>query len=89
MHSTITWLARLWKGEVGAAMIPPGFETPWDSTPIIGISLALGYSFLKASSDERGWVKYDPTVPQQVTRRDHDTLIVHQTNLQELPAMMT
>jgi hypothetical protein len=23
------WLARLWKREVGAALIPPGIETPW------------------------------------------------------------
>jgi hypothetical protein len=32
------WLARLWKREVGAALIPPGMETPWDSTPIRGIT---------------------------------------------------
>lgn len=83
-----TWLARLWKGEVGAAILPPGFETPWDSAPIIGISLALGFSFLKPSPDEKGWVKYDPIVPQRVTRRDQDALIVHQTNLHELPALM-
>jgi fructose-1,6-bisphosphatase/inositol monophosphatase family enzyme len=28
-----TWLARLWKGEVGAALIPAGTDTPWDMAP--------------------------------------------------------
>jgi hypothetical protein len=40
------WLARLWKREVGAALLLPGVETPWDTAPIIGISKMLGYPLL-------------------------------------------
>jgi hypothetical protein len=39
------WLARLWKREVAAALLPPSHETPWDTAPILGISQTLGYVF--------------------------------------------
>ena len=70
-----TWMARLWKDEIGAVLIPPGFETPWDSSPIIGISLTLGYRFYRP--DGNGWVEYAPKPPLTPERREHDTLIIH------------
>ena len=33
-------LTRLWKGEVGMIILKPTFETPWDSTPIVGMNIA-------------------------------------------------
>lgn len=38
-----TMFARLWKGEVGGILLPPGQTTPWDFNPIFGISQKLGY----------------------------------------------
>jgi len=38
-----TWLAMLWKGEVGAAILPRGNTTPWDWCPVIGICERLGF----------------------------------------------
>ena len=68
-------MARLWKDEIGAVLIPPGFETPWDSSPIIGISLTLGYRFYRP--DGGSWFEYTPKPPLVPERREHDTLIIH------------
>lgn len=77
MGSSIgTWAARLWKREVSIAIMPPGFETPWDSTPVIGISKKLGYAFLRPKQDGSGWEEYDPPLPKENTWRDHDSMII-------------
>ncbi len=70
-----TWAARQWKGEVGALLLRPAYETPWDSTPIIGISKKLGFAWLRPQGDH--WVVYEPELPLAPYRRDHDTLIIH------------
>lgn len=78
MGSSIgTWMARLWKREVGAMLMSDGNETPWDSTPIIGITRKLGYVFMRPKEGP-GWEVYEPELPTTVTMRPHDTLIVHQ-----------
>ncbi len=80
MGSSIgTWMARLWKQEVGAMLLPAGVETPWDSTPIIGISQRLGYVFMRpVPRHPNGWEVYEPDLPTRLTKRKHDTLIVHE-----------
>jgi fructose-1,6-bisphosphatase/inositol monophosphatase family enzyme len=76
MGSSIgTWAARLWKGEVGALLFPSGFETPWDSTPVIGISRKLGFAFLRCEGGV--WTAFEPDLPRAPVRRDHDMLVVH------------
>jgi fructose-1,6-bisphosphatase/inositol monophosphatase family enzyme len=76
MGSSIgTWMARLWKREVSLVVLPPGHETPWDSTPVIGISKKLGYIFLRPASSTRClWVEYEPILPKTVFKREHDML---------------
>jgi fructose-1,6-bisphosphatase/inositol monophosphatase family enzyme len=85
MGSSIgTWMARLWKGEVSALVMDPGWETPWDSTPVDGISLKLGYVFLKSEKDKNGksfWKRYEPKILKEKERREYDTLIIHENNL--------
>ena len=80
------WLARLWKREVAAAIMTRGWETPWDSNPIIGISKKLGYVFLKPDRDGAGesWAEYDPAPLLAMQRRAHDTLIVHRHDRAQL-----
>lgn len=70
-----TWAARQWKREVGALLLRPAYETPWDSTPIIGISKKLGYAWLRPDGED--WVVYQPELPLKPYRRDHDALIIH------------
>jgi len=75
--------ARLWKHEVGAILLGPGYDTPWDSTPVQGISKKLGFVCVEIRPD--GSVELvDPPPPCTVVHRDTEQLIVHRDNLKEL-----
>jgi fructose-1,6-bisphosphatase/inositol monophosphatase family enzyme len=76
------WLARLWKREVGAALLLPGVETPWDTAPIIGISRMLGYRFYRPAVT--GWAAHEPVVGEHTSRRDHDLLVIHEHDASDL-----
>ena len=78
------WTSRLWKDEVGAALLPAGWETPWDSSPVIGISRQVGLTFLKPSANGKAWEEFDPPVPTERFRREHDVLILPRARLREL-----
>ncbi len=76
MGSSIgTWAARQWKGEVGAVIYARGYDTPWDTTPIIGICRKLGLAWLRPEAG--AWVRYEPQLPLKPTMRDHDALVIH------------
>lgn len=77
------WLARLWKREVGAALLPPAWETPWDAAPVVGISRRLGYVHLRPGQDG-AWQRFEPAIAPVVSRREHDLLIVHEADLPSL-----
>jgi len=65
-------------------MLQPGWETPWDSTPVIGITLKLGYVFMRPEKDKKGnptWKEYKPNIIKEKEWRAHDTLIIHKNNL--------
>jgi fructose-1,6-bisphosphatase/inositol monophosphatase family enzyme len=79
-------LARLWKREVAGVLLPPGGETPWDSTPIRGISEHLGYLFLRPSDTSFGWEAWTPPLPKDVVLRDHDVLVIHREDFEALPS---
>ncbi|MFA6315276.1 MAG: inositol monophosphatase family protein [Candidatus Paceibacterota bacterium] len=83
-----TWLARLWKGEVGAALVTPSMETPWDSNPVNAISQMLGFIFLKPSDDGKKWQQFTPKPITVKARRDHDLLILHQNNYHEIAGVL-
>ena len=79
-----TWMARLWKGEVGACVLDKGVQTPWDFCPIYGITKKLGCVFLQPSTTSPiGWalVEYRPTM-ENVTW-DKPTIILHGSRVQE------
>jgi fructose-1,6-bisphosphatase/inositol monophosphatase family enzyme len=77
------WIARLWKREVGAALLPPSMETPWDRTPIVGIATALGYVFCEADANCR-WQPAEPAVTTITYKRDCDLLVIHRDDLLKL-----
>lgn len=79
-----TWAARLWRREVQALVMGPGFETPWDASPVVGISLKLGYVFLRPAPTRRGWERYKPRMKSEAYLRQHDTMIVHKNDLAAL-----
>lgn len=80
------WLARLWKREVAAAIIPPAWAAPWDITPLIGISQKLGYVYLKPVGNgyEDKWVRFTPIISPKKYKVTHDMLIIHEDDLPQL-----
>lgn len=78
-----TSMARLWKGEVGAAALLPGADTPWDMCPIVGICRRLGFVFLRDAEDGPLSL-WDPPVAAETQRRRHGVLVVHESRLDEI-----
>lgn len=72
------WFARLWKHEVAALLLPTGYETPWDSAPVIGISRKLGYAFLRRGEQPGMWTEYEPRIALEPYERTHEVLVIHQ-----------
>jgi len=79
-----TWMARLWKGEVLAGVMGPAHQTPWDDTPIVGISRKLGFVYLR-SDGETSWKQYEPALVKEVVERPYWTAVIHKSNLDQLP----
>lgn len=80
------WFARLWKREVGAALLSPAVETPWDSAPVVGIATALGYVFCQPLENGR-WQPFEPNVQTTTYKRDHDLLVIHQNDFAKLGSL--
>lgn len=78
-------MARLWKGEFAGAVMDPGHQTPWDDTPLIGISQKLGFVFLRSSgTGTEPWEQYEPELVREVQERPYWTAIVHRSNLDQI-----
>lgn len=71
-----TMFARLWKGEVGAILLPAGQTTPWDFNPIWGISQKLGYAWLELETERLCNIKRQAIKGNISTG---ETLVVHNT----------
>ncbi len=78
-------MARLWKGEVGAVVLRSAHDTPWDKWPIIGISQKMGFVFFKPK-DAFSFERYEPVVSNQTVHCPHETLIIHESRVEELSA---
>lgn len=80
-------MARLWKQEIGIAVLKAGACTPWDWAPVYGITNKLGYSFFRplGTSEMSGLIKYDPVLSPEIQQIDHDIVVVHERYLSELP----
>ncbi len=78
-----TWFSRLWKGEMNVLLLDPSFETPWDSTPIYGISKKLGFVFLKPDESGEKWMEYDSGLTKEIYKREFPTLVIHKDILND------
>jgi fructose-1,6-bisphosphatase/inositol monophosphatase family enzyme len=79
-------MARLWKGEVGAAVVATHHDTPWDSTPVIGICKKLGFVFLEADRAAKRLVRTERRPLNEVEHRAREWLVVHESRLGEVEA---
>jgi len=69
--------ARMWKGEVGGVVLGPNCETPWDTTPVLGISQRLGFVFYEITG--RGPRPVRVEIPHEPYPREHELLVVHRS----------
>lgn len=77
-------MARLWKGEVGAAVLRPGIQKPWDWCPVLGMTKRLGFLFFFVNHHfDPGLVAWNPSAGQSF-KTDYDCLIIHESRFQEL-----
>lgn len=83
-------MARLWKGEVGAAILRPGLQKPWDICPVIGITNRLGFVFFSIVSfpeNKDGRIYLSQThlkASPQPFPINTDVLILHESRVPEL-----
>lgn len=76
-------MARLWKGEVGAAVLRPGPQTPWDFCPILGISEKMGFVFIEVTEHSLISERVFQAVPT-VMQTDSEIIVIHESRLGEL-----
>jgi fructose-1,6-bisphosphatase/inositol monophosphatase family enzyme len=74
-------MARLWKGEIGGHVLKQNFVTPWDETPIVGISKKLGFVFLEISDDGFRTLNMHPK--RTVEKRNSQILVIHESRYPE------
>lgn len=79
-------MARLWKGEVGAAVLGSAHETPWDATPVVGICQKLGFVFLAPDPSGARFTRCEVRPLKEVEHGPHEWLVVHESRLTEVAA---
>jgi len=77
-------VARLWKGEIGAVVLEPFYNTPWDYCPVMGISQRLGYVQIEVIDGRP--MEVEPAYSMQGTKRDHECILVHRSHVPEMLA---
>ncbi len=80
-----TGVARLWKSEMGGAVIRPGMVTPWDVCPLIALCRTLGFAFVHVDDDgdlDEGGLP----VATHLAMVERETWVLHRSRLPELHA---
>lgn len=73
-------IVKLWTGEVGAILIPPRTETPWDLLPILGICQKLGFVYLRLPE----LTEWEPPITKTIFKRDFPVILVHKDKVDDL-----
>lgn len=85
-------MSRLWKGEVGGAILRAGKQNPWDICPVLGLTKRLGFVFFSIVSfpeDKDGCVHLIQTHLKAYRTAFHintDILVIHENAIPELAA---
>ncbi len=79
-----TTLARLWKDEVQLVFLKPGFDTPWDNTPFIGIHKQLDIIEIVLNPKTFVLDIVEPFLPKEVQQREYPVLIIRKQYVPEI-----
>lgn len=71
--------SQLWKGVVGAVVLPPHHQTPWDMAPIMGISRKLGFRTYTLNGGELN--RFEVDLNRSVDYVDKELIVVHPDSL--------
>lgn len=76
--------SRLWKGEVGGVFLEPGtgYQTPWDSCPVMGISQKMGIKFFLISDKTIHPYIFEPQ--EENIYIGQEMLCIHENRVNEL-----
>jgi fructose-1,6-bisphosphatase/inositol monophosphatase family enzyme len=77
-------MARMWNNEAGAYLLLPGYDTPWDFCPVLGMCKKLGFEFLEIDPSTGSLSLTDPKPSQETLDRKRETLVVHRDYLPDL-----
>jgi fructose-1,6-bisphosphatase/inositol monophosphatase family enzyme len=81
-------MTRLWKGEVGGAILRAGDQNPWDVCPIIGLMERLGFVYFKIipNQEEHNLClsQIHLIASRSIFTIDCDMLVIHKSNILEL-----
>lgn len=76
--------ARLWKGEAGAIILEPGYVTPWDETPVLGINKRLGFKHFRIDRQMNTMTEFTPQCAQKIVKHGYSELVIHAQHVEEV-----
>jgi fructose-1,6-bisphosphatase/inositol monophosphatase family enzyme len=76
------FFARLWKGEVGALLLEPNFATPWDESPVVGLSMNMGFCFYYFNGNQ--FIPHTPIFNSEIKHTHYYQLILHKSHTHEI-----
>lgn len=79
-------LAKLWKDEVQLVVLKPGYDTPWDNTPFIGIHKQLDIVEIVLNPNTFDLEIVEPALPKEIRNREYPVLIIRKQYVPELLA---
>ncbi len=85
-----TNFARLWKGEVDAIILKEQYVTPWDVSPVYGISHKLGFKFIGLEQYDKksiGWVEL--SISPLTIKKQPTTLVIHESKTDDIQRWFT
>jgi len=77
--------ARLWTGEIGAMIMHPGWQTPWDLIPVLGISQKLGFVTISIDPETGEWQVVELPIQKTKFKTDRELMLIRESHLVELP----
>jgi len=75
---------QILKGVFGALLLEKSYETPWDSSPVIGLAKKLGFKFFFIDPENGKNIReICPKPIEKIYKRDFEILVIHESRKKE------
>jgi fructose-1,6-bisphosphatase/inositol monophosphatase family enzyme len=79
---------HLWLGYMGMVVLHPGFQTPWDLAPVLGISQKMGFKFLEVDP-ATGLTKFwEPLITMETFETKNEIVVVHASDVGRVRSLL-